>query len=69
LRVDADGIVPYIASMRKAKNRAASLLAKRRWAGYTPEERREQLKKAWAGRSAQAAGDKARTDESEGVAS
>lgn len=41
-------------SVRKVKNRAASALAKRRWQGYTAEERREQLKKAWAGRSAQA---------------
>jgi hypothetical protein len=45
--------------VRKVKDRAAARLAKKRWAGTTAEERREELRKVWEARSAKAAARKA----------
>lgn len=47
--------MPYLATVRKIKvNAAAASLARKRWEGSTAESRREQLRKAWAARSANA---------------
>lgn len=46
-------------TVRKVKDRAAARLAKKRWAGTTAEERREELRKVWEARSAKAAARKA----------
>jgi hypothetical protein len=54
--LDTGAIFAYLPTVRKVKlNAAAVAMARKRWKGYSAEERRDQLRKAWKARSAAAA--------------